>query len=132
MFFLLLIGIFGLGFAYLATQNTAGVVLYVGNYMWGGVPLYVIALGSLLFGIFISWVFSLFDWAASSLTLHGKESTIKKAAQEVDALQQKIHELELENARLCAKDKDIRHDIDAAEEEKPGNFLHRLRHGFSA
>lgn len=87
-------------FAYFSTQNTGGVSLHLGNSTWRNVPLYLIALGSLLIGVIISWLISLVDILSSKLTLLGKDSTIKQTKHTIGDLTKKVHQLELENAKL--------------------------------
>ncbi|HVA97144.1 MAG TPA: lipopolysaccharide assembly protein LapA domain-containing protein [Candidatus Acidoferrales bacterium] len=100
MLVLFLLIIFGLGMSYFATQNTGAVHIVVGNNYIGGIPMYILVIGSLLLGIFISWLISLIDTISSGATLHGKVNEIKKAEDRIDNLQQKNHDLEIEVTRL--------------------------------
>ncbi|GEM_PF-359122 len=100
MLALILTVIFGLGIAYFATQNTNGVTITLANIPLRGVPLYMIVVGSLLIGLFTSWIISLADGISSMLTIHGKDTAIKKAESAITDLKTELHMLELENARL--------------------------------
>jgi uncharacterized protein HemY len=100
MFVLILVLLIGLGIAYFATQNTAGVNITLANNTFEGVSLYLIVLGSLLLGIFMSWLISLVDSVSSFLNMHGKDTAIKDSEKYIQTLKQKNHDLELENARL--------------------------------
>lgn len=100
MLALLLLIIFGLGVAYFATQNTGLVHILLGGYLMKDIPLYVIVVGSLLLGIFISWLVSMVDTFSTFFTLHGKDSEIKRIQKELQHLQHENQILEEENNRL--------------------------------
>jgi len=100
MFALIILVVFGLGMAYFATQNTVPTSIYIADYRFGGIPLYIIVIGSLLLGIFISWIISVAGAFSSILTIYGKNSKIKNADKTIDELKEKKHELEVENAGL--------------------------------
>ncbi|CAN5142326.1 hypothetical protein BH09PAT1_BH09PAT1_0160 [soil metagenome] len=127
MFALLLATIIGAGFAFLATQNTVNVPVHVANYSWSAIPLYAVAITSLLIGLFLAFLLSLFNWAASSLTLHGKEVRAHKAESTVADLQNKIRELEAKNAELAAKHHEIK-EVKAAENP---STVSRITHSFT-
>lgn len=100
MLVLLLVVIFGLGMSFFATQNTATVHIIFGNYLISGIPLYVLVIGAMLLGIFISWLISIADNLSSRMTLHGKVTEIRKSQDIIQKLEQKNHALEVENAKL--------------------------------
>lgn len=104
MTFLIAAVLFGLAFAFFATQNTTGVTLRFYDVVWTGVPLYLIALGSLLVGFIIAWIISLFDWAATTLTVYDKDHSIRKRERVINDLSHRINELEIENAKLRGND----------------------------
>ncbi len=103
MFVLIVVIILGLIFSYFATQNTVGVTLKL-NDLALQLPLYIIVLGSLLLGIVISWIMNLTDVFASFLTIHGKDSAIKQDRKVISNLKNKMHDLEIENARLKGRE----------------------------
>lgn len=103
MLTLVLTVIFGLIFAYFATQNTEGVTMRFAEYNSAIIPLYLVVLGSLLVGLLLAWLINFINSIASSITLHGKESELKKAERMVAELTKRIHQLELENTRLKAE-----------------------------
>ncbi len=124
---LLLAVIIGTGFAVVATQNTANVAVHLGNYTWSHIPLYAIAIGSLFVGLVIAFLLSIFDWAASSLSLHRKEVRAQKAETTIAQLQTKIKDLEDRNTELKAK---LHNTGDADTGDKPSP-LHRFTHSLS-
>lgn len=105
-------------FAFLATQNTFPVTLQAGGYFLRGIPLYIVVLGSLLFGIALSWFLSMFGWIGSAMTISQKERVIKDKNKNVERLEARIQDLEVENAKLK---ENKRHE----EIERPGTPLIR-------
>lgn len=120
MFALIILVIFGLGMAYFATQNTIPTIINIGNYRFANIPMYLVVIGSLLLGVFISWIVSIADGFSSSLAIHGKDVKIKDADKTIDELKEEKNELEIENARL-------KEEIKA---ERP-SLAHRIKHSFS-
>ncbi len=92
--------IIGLVFAYFATQNITAVPVKLGFLSLSSVPLYLVVLASLLLGVVISFIIHLIDAVGAMMTIMGKNTEIKNKTKEVVALEQRIHDLELENARL--------------------------------
>lgn len=120
--------LFGLGFAYLATQNTTGVTLQAGGYALIGIPLYLVVLGSLLVGLFMAFFMSSVGWISSAMTIRGKENRIRQTEGEADTLRQQIHKLELENSRLKGEHKIVeREDHDDEVVTPRRNFFDRFR-----
>lgn len=109
---LLIIVIFGIGFAYFATQNTGLISLQLGSYLWQ-LPLYLIALGSLLVGLFVSSILSALDSISTWSSIRGKEHKIKERDSEIQKLENRVKELELENSKL-----DSRREVKYKDEEK--------------
>jgi uncharacterized integral membrane protein len=126
---------FGLLFAVLATQNTNPVTVQAGNFIFRDIPLYLIVLFSLLTGLVISWILSLFGWASSAMTLSGKNSELRRTHREAEQLQARVHELENENAQLRGevREADVHDTGDERYEEhrdRPSpfkNFFDRFR-----
>lgn len=117
--------LFGLIFSSFATQNTIGVNIQFANYLIT-LPLYLIVLGSLLLGLLISWVINLIDNLSSAFTLQSKEHQIRSTQHEVEVLHDKIHQLEVENARLRGESDEIILE-EPAPPHKP-NLIARLGH----
>jgi uncharacterized integral membrane protein len=126
----------GVMFALFATQNTTHATINILGYVFS-FPLYLIVLGSLLVGLLISGLVSVLNSIATSYKLHSKESTIKEKAQTVDHLSQKVHDLEIDNARLKGKEEgsiDTTHIEERKEvivEDKNPNIFQRIRHNLS-
>lgn len=128
MLTLIVIVLFGLGFAFLATQNIEVTRFNLLGYVWM-LPMYVIVLGALLVGFFISWIVSSISTIGTWFNLHSKDSEIRESRQTVEQLQDKIRELELENAKLLGRDEVSQKEVVAEKpvtEIKPHNLLDRF------
>jgi uncharacterized integral membrane protein len=97
--------LFSLVVAYFATQNTSYLILHFGYYTWAGIPIYVVVLGSLLVGLLFAWLFHLLSSISSSIRLNKKEHALKDSKDINLELRKKVHQLELENAKLTVKEK---------------------------
>lgn len=145
---LVLMVLLGVVFAYFATQNTLGTNLLVGPYNWANVPLYMIVLGSLLLGMVISWFISIISGIGSALSMRRRDSTIKAREKDLESMQSKLHDLELENARLRGEKQEVIHEEKVHEAEhrdtqdyvrehnyanqsRPHSIIDRIRHGLS-
>lgn len=100
MLALLLLVVFGLGMAFFATQNVLGTTITIAGNTFTGIPLYVVVIGSLLLGIFVSWLISMINAISSTLTIHGKDTALHVRDEQIAELKEKIHQLELDNATL--------------------------------
>jgi len=126
---LIAIVIFGLGFAFIAMQNTASTAFSFMGYSWA-MPVYMIAFGALLVGFFLSWIFSSISTLGNWSNMHGKNNKIREGEQTVTKLQSKIRELELENAKLQGHNETSRKEVVVERpvaESKPRNFLDRFK-----
>lgn len=95
--------LFGLVIAYFATQNTGTIPLNFLNYKVPGIPVYIVVVGALLFGLCLSWIISLVNDISTGFTIRGKENKIKDYGKENAELLKINHQLELENTRLKAE-----------------------------
>lgn len=130
MFSLLITLLFAVGIAYFATQNTNGVSLTITNYTFKNISLYLIVLGSVFLGIFLSFFIHLFDVISSHFVLRGKDQTIQEAKKEIETLQEENHELEKEVARLKGKT-DEPFVIEEHREYPRPSVFDKLRQGLS-
>jgi len=87
-------------FAYVALQNNTSVGIQIAQWQFVGIPLYIVSLGSLLVGLVIAWVFSLFEKGSFALTMYGKDNQLRAEKQHVQNLERKVEELERENNKL--------------------------------
>src|SRR5690349_4668982 len=91
--------IFAIGAAVFATQNTTPTIMHVFQYS-RSLPLYLIVFISLLLGFGFAWILHLLNAFASLFTLWGKDNVIKKEQKANAQLTNKVHELEIEKAKL--------------------------------
>lgn len=88
---------------YLAISNSMLVILHFGPYVFSGIPLFYIIIGSLLIGLGLSYLFALIRSIATGFTIRKKDKKIKETKSEIVDLTKRIHQLELENERLKNK-----------------------------
>ncbi len=106
MFALIFTVLFSAVVAYFATQNTVIISLHFASYTWSGIPIYLVMLGSLLAGLLFAWIFYLLNAISSSLTIRGKNQALKEGKESNLELTKRLHQLELENTKLNAKEED--------------------------
>lgn len=87
-------------FAIFATQNTGSVDLNFGSYFIPNIPIYLLVLIPLLFGIMIAFLFHALRTLSYDLTENEQKREIKKLREEVTDLTKRDHKLELENVKL--------------------------------
>lgn len=136
MLALLVLIVFGLGVALFAVQNTSAVTMAIGSYQLQGVPLYVIVVGSMIFGVFVAWLTSLVSGISTMITLHGKDHAIRESEKTVNILKEQVHKLELEISSLKGEVREpvVEHhyeDTHERHEVHHPTFMERLRQGFS-
>lgn len=100
MFSLILLVIVGLGFGYFATQNTQQIAITLANTPVPGIPLYIVIGITLIIGFAICWIISLTDTFSTFFRMRGKDGKIKDSKKSINDLSKKVHDLEIENARL--------------------------------
>jgi len=93
MLSILLAVIFGLGVGYFATENTTPVALRFGEFVVENVPLYLVAVGSLLAGLVIAWIFYLTRHVAGSM-MAGKARDTSTIERNMADLNYRVRELE--------------------------------------
>lgn len=103
MLALLLFIIFGLIFGYFATLNTSPVTIRFSSYTLENIPLYLLALASLGFGVLFATLFYIFKSLSTHFVLSKKTGELAKSKKEIAELTKKIHQLEIENTRLKTK-----------------------------
>jgi uncharacterized integral membrane protein len=92
--------IFGLGIGYFAIHNATPVTIQLGEFVWQDIPLYFVAVGSLILGVLLASIFYLVR-SVSTLSVYGKHPHHRTIDdREAVALERRVHDLEAENARL--------------------------------
>ena len=100
MLILILFLVVGSAMVYLAQNNLTLVTLRLGTYVFSGIPLFYIIIGSLLTGLGLAYLIFIFNSIFTAFTMHGKDNKIKQGKSENVGLTKQIHQLELENERL--------------------------------
>jgi uncharacterized membrane protein len=100
MLTLILFLVVGAIMAYLSQNNFILVTLHLGKYVFSGIPLFYVIIGSFLTGLVLAYLIYLVNSIFTAFTMHGKDNKIKQTKSEVVNLTKRIHQLELENERL--------------------------------
>lgn len=136
MIALILLFMFGLGVAYFAMQNTYPVTVTLVGVPFPGVQLYLVVIGSILFGLVVAWLVSMVSSIPSFFTLRSKNIAITKSQESIHELEEKVHDLEIENARLRGEngEEQVVEEDESVEHPKVYHnptFFDRLRHSLS-
>jgi len=116
----------GLLFAWFAVVNTQNVSINLANTLLT-VPLFMLVIVSVLIGLLISAIISSIDWISSSFALRNRDNQIKQKEQTVESLQHKVHDLEIENARLKGDSRTQIVDRSPHEHKRP-SFFNKFRY----
>ena len=100
MLVLLVAVISGIAIAYFGMQNINPVTIRLNELVWNDVPLYLVIFGSLLAGLFMAGILYFAKSVSSTVTLYGKDRAMKRAKHTLADLEQRVHDLEAEKARL--------------------------------
>lgn len=100
MAILILLLVFGAIMVYLAQNNLQLVTLRLGPYVFSGIPLFYVIIGSLIAGLLIAFLIYVVDSVFTGITMRRKDNKIKETKSDVVELTKRIHQLELENERL--------------------------------
>lgn len=99
MLTLILVLVVGAILVYISKYNFMAVTLNLGFRSFSNIPLFYIIVGSVVFGLVLSYLVSLVRAITNSWTLRGKNKEIKKNKEEVLELTKMVHKLELEEKR---------------------------------
>ena len=133
MFSLIILFIFGFIAAIFAVQNTQSTSVQFGQYGLADIPLFAVVLAAALFGIFVSWLISLTGNITASMAMRGKDGLIKDSRSKIHSLENRVHDLEVENARLRGEGRHVEKRVEHVEEEehRPVNPFVKIRQRFS-
>ncbi len=100
MLILILFLVVGSVMVYLAQNNLMLLTLHLWKYVFSGIPLFYVIIGSLLTGLGLAYLSYLVSSIFTGFTIRGKDKKIKQGKSENIDLTKQIHQLELENERL--------------------------------
>lgn len=100
MLILILFLVVGSILVYISKFNFVPVTVNLGVYTISDVPLFYVIVGSLVFGLVLSYLIYIINSISVSLKLRGKDKDIKKNKDEVLELTKQVHQLELENEKI--------------------------------
>ena len=122
MITLIFTAVIGLLIAFLAIQNTGQITIHAAHYTFKDIPIYALALGSFLTGLFLATLFNTFDALEGLISLKKKRLLVKE----------KFHEL----TTIDSSSKPDSYIPEGLTEKEPQTItnttlLHRLKHRFS-
>lgn len=122
--------IFGIAFAFFATQNVVPASISMGSLALSGIPMYLIILGSMLVGILAAAVISGMNSLSSFISLKRRERSLYEREKDIEELNEKVNLLEIENSKLKGQTDVSKHHFDIEPEKR--NLFDRLRHNLSS
>ena len=125
---LILTLVIAVALSYFALQNTQPVTVRLQGYVFDGIPLFLVAMASMVIGIAVSFAISLVDSLSNAFTLLGKDHKIRETERTAEVYENKIRDLEVENERLRGK---THHDYATQSAFSKPNVVQRLRHRLS-
>ncbi|OGJ37713.1 MAG: hypothetical protein A2383_02330 [Candidatus Pacebacteria bacterium RIFOXYB1_FULL_39_46] len=99
MLALILLLVVGSILAYISKFNIMPVTVNFGVYVLTDIPLFYVIIGSVIFGLVLSYLFYLAHAISHVFKLRGKDKEIKKNKNEVLGLTRQVHQLELEKEK---------------------------------
>jgi uncharacterized integral membrane protein len=99
MLVLILLLVVGSILVYISKFNFMLVSVNLGMYTISDIPLFYVIIGSVVFGLVLSYLAFLIHRISASFKIRGKDNEIKKGKNEVLELTKNVHQLELENER---------------------------------
>ena len=99
MLILILFLVVGSVLVYISKFNFVPVSVNLGRYVFKDIPLFYVIVGSVVFGLVLSYLVYLIHAISTFFTLRGKNKEIKKNKDEVLELTKSVHQLELENEK---------------------------------
>jgi len=100
MLILILLLVIGSILVYISKFNFVPVTVNLGVYTIYDVPLFYVIVGSLIFGLVLSYLVYLINSISISLKFRGKNKEIEKNKDEVLELTKRVHQLELEKEKI--------------------------------
>lgn len=100
MLILILFLIVGSVLVYISKFNFMPVSVNFGTYVISDVPLFYVIVGSVVFGLVLSYLVYLVNSISTSFKFRGKDKEIRQGKDEVLELTKNVHQLELENEKI--------------------------------
>jgi uncharacterized integral membrane protein len=119
--------IFGLGLTFFAFSNSISVPVAFAGFQFSAIPLYLVVVFAVLAGIVMAWFISAIDGISSHMEMRGKNNRINDDQKAITALQDRIHNLEVENAKLKTDNRGV---MSESKEEHADNYNERYKPSF--
>ncbi len=100
MIILILLLVVGSFLVYISKFNFAPVTVNLGSYVLSNIPLFYVIVGSVVFGLLVSYLVHLISSVSTYFAMRGKNNQLKKEKEDVLELTKRVHQLEIENEKI--------------------------------
>ena len=100
MIILILILVIGSGLVFISKYNFTLVTVNFGTFALTNIPLFYVIVGSVVFGLLISYLVHTTSAISTYFAFRGKNNQIKKEKEDVLELTKRVHQLEIENEKI--------------------------------
>ena len=100
MIILILLLVVGSFLVYISKFNFAPVTVNLGSYVLSNIPLFYVIVGSVVFGLLVSYLVHLISSVSTYFAMRGKNNQLKKEKEYVLELTKRVHQLEIENEKI--------------------------------
>jgi uncharacterized integral membrane protein len=100
MILLILILVTGLGLVFVSKYNFTPVTVNFGSFAITNIPLFYVIVGSVVFGLIISYLVHLATSVSTYFAMRGKNKQLQKEKEDVLELTKRVHQLEIENEKI--------------------------------
>lgn len=113
MIILILILVTGLGLVFVSKYNFTPVTVNFGSFAITNIPLFYVIVGSVVFGLLISYLVHTVSSVSTYFAFRGKNNQLKKEKEDVLELTKRVHQLEIENEKIKHEPEVTNDDQDA-------------------
>lgn len=92
--------VIGSGLVFISKYNFTPVTVNFGTFALTNIPLFYVIIGSVVFGLLVSYLVHLTTSISTFFAMRGKNSQLKKEKEDVLELTKRVHQLELENEKI--------------------------------
>lgn len=100
MIILILLLVVGSGLVYISKYNFTPVTVNFGTFALTNIPLFYVIVGSVVFGLLISYLVHLVTSVSTYFAMRGKNKQLQKEKEDVLELTKRVHQLEIENEKI--------------------------------
>lgn len=100
MIILILLLVVGSGLVFISKYNFNPVTVNFGTFALTNIPLFYVIVGSVVFGLLISYLVHLVTSVSTYFAFRGKNKELQKEKEDVLELTKRVHQLEIENEKI--------------------------------